>query len=162
MNPTHPARTILFTAMLVAALPFASARTIDASTISCGGTEVYSTMEVSQGQSILLFKLTGGIRATPETSPLHLMNQMCHVSASTVASNRGASGNCVWLDKDGDKLAFKFSRYAPNPGTTEITAGTGKFSGARGGATYQVIALPPVPGSMNTCVEGRWNIELPN
>lgn len=162
MNLPYPARALPFIITLVTVVPFASARTIDASTISCGGTEVYSTMEVSQGQSILLFKLTGGIRATPETSPLHLMNQMCHVSASTVASNRGASGNCIWLDKDGDKLVFKFTRSAPNPGTTEITAGTGKFAGAKGSGTYQVIPLPPVPGSMNSCVEGRWNIELPN
>jgi hypothetical protein len=51
---------------------------------------------------------------------------------------------------------------AANGKSVELTLGTGKFSGIRGGGEYTVAPLPPIAGSRNSCPEAKWKFTLPD
>ena len=90
-----------------------------------------------------------------------LMNRVCHGSLSTVGGQTASAGNCLRVDKDGDRV-FSYSRLAPAPGRLEFTAGTGKFSGIRGGGDYIAVPLPGIGSSRNSCPEAKFKSTLPD
>lgn len=138
------------------------AKSIEITSNWCPGLEILSSTEVVPQQMIATYKVSGGIRSTPAGAMFDLMNGVCHGVLSTVGGQTTATGNCLWVDKDGDKVAFAYSRTAPSPGKLEITLGTGKFSGIRGGGEYTTVPLPPIGASRNSCPEAKWKFALPD
>jgi len=140
----------------------ANARSVEITASWCPGLEVLSSTEVAPQQMIATYKVSGGIRSTPAGGMFDLMNGVCHGILSTAGGKTTAAGNCLWVDKDGDKVVFGYSRVAPAPGNLEITLGTGKFSGIRGGGEYTTVTLPAIAGSRNSCPEAKWKFTLPD
>jgi len=140
----------------------ANAKSVEITSNWCPGLEVLSSTEVAPQQMISTYKVSGGIRSTPAGSMFDLMNGVCHGILSTVGGQAAVAGNCLWVDKDGDKIVFGYSRIAPAPGKLELTLGTGKFSGIRGGGEYTAVSLPAIAGSRNSCPEAKWKFTLPD
>ena len=157
-------KLVLVTAAVAAAtsahLVAAIAKSVEITSNWCPGLEVLSSTEVAPQQMIATYKVSGGIRSTPAGSMFDLMNGVCQGVLSTVGGQTVAAGNCLWVDKDGDKVVFGYSRTAPAPGKLEFTLGTGKFSGIRGGGEYTTVPLPPIAGSRNSCPEAKWKFTL--
>jgi hypothetical protein len=124
--------------------------------------EILSSTEVAPQQMIAAYKVAGGIRSIPPGTMFDLMNGVCQGSLSTVGGQTAAAGHCLWVDKDGDKVVFSYSRLAPAPGKLEFTAGTGKFSGIRGGGEYTTVPLPAIGSSRNSCPEAKFKFTLPD
>ena len=162
MNRKH---ALLAAALAAAASTYvvaANAKSVEITSNWCPGLEVLSSTEVAPQQIIATIKVSGGIRSTPVGSMFDLMNGICHGSLSTVGGQATSIGNCLWVDKDGDKVVFSSSRIAPTPGKFEFTLGTGKFSGIRGGGEYTTVPLPAIAGSRNSCPEVKWKFTLPD
>lgn len=140
----------------------ANAKSVEITSNWCPGLEVLSSTEVAPQQMIATYKVSGGIRSAPAGSVFDLMNGVCQGILSTVGGQTVAAGNCLWVDKDGDKVVFSYSRVAPAPGKLDFTLGTGKFSGIRGGGEYTTVALPPIGASRNSCPEAKWKFTLPD
>jgi hypothetical protein len=140
----------------------ANARSVEITSNWCPGLEILSSTEVAPQQIIATYKVSGGIRSTPTGSMFDLMNGVCQGILSTAGGETTAAGNCLWVDKDGDKVVFSYSRIAPAPGKLEFTLGTGKFSGIRGGGEYTTVPLPAIAGSRNSCPEAKWMFTLPD
>ena len=139
-----------------------NAKSVEITSNWCPGLEILSSTEVAPQQMIAAYKVSGGIRSAPVGSMFDLMNGVCHGSLSTVGGQSAAVGNCLWVDKDGDKVVFSYSRIAPAPGKLEFTFGTGKFSGIRGGGEYTTVPLPAIAGSRNSCPEAKWKFTVPD
>ena len=140
----------------------ANAKSVEITSNWCPGLEILSSTEVAPQQMIATYKVSGGIRSTPTGSVFELMNGICQGILSTVGGQTASAGNCLWVDKDGDKVVFSYSRIAPTPGKLEFTLGTGKFSGIRGGGEYTTVPLPPIAGNRNSCPEVKWKFTLPD
>jgi hypothetical protein len=158
-------RVIVAAAVAAATSTFviaANAKSVEITANWCPGLEILSSTEVAPQQMISTLKVSGGIRSTPAGSMFDLMNGVCHGILSTVGGQAAVAGNCLWVDKDGDKIVFSYSRIAPAPGKLDITLGTGKFSGIRGGGEYTLLPLPAISGSRNSCPETKWKFTLPD
>jgi hypothetical protein len=138
----------------------AAAKSVEVTAGWCPGLEILSSTEVAPQQVIAAYKVAGGIRSIPAGSMFDLMNGVCHGSLSTVGGQSAAAGNCLWVDKDGDKVVFSYSRLAPAPGKLEFTAGTGKFSGIRGGGEYITVPLPAIGSSRNSCPDATFKFTV--
>ena len=162
MNRSRLLITAAVAAATCANVVVADARSLEITSNWCPGFEILSSTEIAPQQMIATYKVAGGIRATPAGSMFDLMNGVCQGILSTAGGQTSAAGNCLWVDKDGDKIVFSYSRVAPAPGKLELTLGTGKFSGIRGGGEYTTVALPPIAGSRNSCPEAKWKLTLPD
>ena len=140
----------------------ANAKSVETNSSWCPGLEILSSTEVAAQQMIATYKVSGGIRSTPPGGMFDLMNGICQGILSTVGGQTVSTGHCLWVDKDGDKVVFTYSRIAPAPGKQEFTLGTGKFSGIRGGGDYTLVQLPAIAGSRNSCPEAKWKFTLPD
>jgi hypothetical protein len=161
MSPTHVFVTAVLAAATFICAAAADAKSMEITSNWCPGLEILSSTEVAPQQIIATYKVSGGIRSEPPGGMFDLMNGVCQGILSTAGGQVTAAGNCLWVDKDGDKLVFSYSRVAPAPGKLEITLGTGKFSGIRGGGEYTTIPLPSIAGSRNSCPEAKWKVTLP-
>jgi hypothetical protein len=140
----------------------AAAKSVELTAAWCPGLEILSSTEVAPQQIIAAIKVAGGIRSTPAGSMFDLMNGVCHGSLSTVGGQTASAGNCLWADRDGDRVVFSYSRLASAPGRLEFTAGTGKFSGIQGGGEYTTVPLPAIGNSRNSCPEAKFKFTLPD
>lgn len=141
--------------------PSIFAKSIDVVASWCPGVEVITSTEVAPQQSIATYKVSGGLKWTPNGGATEMMNGVCHGHLALLGGPPSAAGNCLWVDKDGDKLVFSYSRSTAGPGKVNLTMGTGKFSGVRGDGEYMVVPLPPIPGTRNGCVESKFRLTLP-
>ncbi len=140
----------------------ASAKSVEMTSNACPGVEVISSTEIAPQQVIATLKVSGGIRTTPAGGMFDMMNGVCHGTLSTIGGPPASTGNCLYVDKDGDKVVFSYSRVAPAAGKLELTLGTGKFSGIRGGGEYTFTALPAISGTRNGCLDAKWKFTLPD
>ena len=162
MNHNRALMTAALAAATSAYLVNANAKSVEINSSWCPGLEILSSTEVAPQQLIATVRVSGGIRSTPTGGMFDLMNGVCQGILSTVGGQTVSTGNCLWVDKDGDKVVFTYSRIAPAPGKQEFILGTGKFSGIRGGGEYTPLPLPAIAGSRNSCPEAKWKFTLPD
>ena len=108
---------------------------------------------------------TGAFRNDAGDGFLHGAIEVC-TSAGEAA--KGAqlhnAGNCVFSDKDGDKVFAVYScSECPNKtaGTFKWTGGTGKYAGVKGAGTYQETFLGAGPtgfGSGWSVLKGNYQL----
>jgi hypothetical protein len=159
MKPTMIKVALISLATASAGL--AMAKSGEVTTIACLGGEA-QTVSTSPQHSFGTLKLYGTIRTNPPGGLFDMMSSQTLGAWSSVEGKPSVWGHGEWVDKDGDKVLFRFSRLESLAGKAKIIHGTGKFSGLRGSAECQTTPFPSIPGVRTSCSEGKWRYTQPD
>jgi len=120
-----------------------------AETTTIGGLVAYlpgKSHEVAlpDGRKLVHSQFSGVLIEDNTDSPIHLLSQDC--AGTDLIGSDGApiqiGGACAAINADGDLMRISYLNTPPS-GEWYYTGGTGKFAGATGGGTSEVIAVGP-------------------
>ena len=161
MNSNRTIATKLAIVYIAAFASLAQAKSGEVTTNACFSGEILSSIEFAPQQSIVTAKYFGVLKTVPSGGILDLMSVTCYATVSTVGGPPVVNGNCVYVDKDGDKFASRIQGVPPN-GKTELLGGSGKFTGMKGGNEYKSTRVTSLPGTISVCSEAQWKYTLPD
>ena len=161
MNRNRNIATKLAIVYIAAFAGLAQAKSGEVITNTCVSGEILSSTEIAPKQSIITAKYVGVVKTIPSGGIFDLVSYTCHGTISTVGAP-AVFNHCVYLDKDGDKFATRYTGIPGSGGNAEILGGSGKFTGMKGGSETKVTRLTSFPGTISACVDGQWKYTLPD
>ena len=147
---------------IVAFASLAQAKSGEVTTNNCVSGEILSSTEIAPKQSIMTFKYLGVVRTVPSGRIIDLASYTCQGTISTVGEAPATFGHCLYIDKDGDKFATRFSGIPGRGSKAEILGGSGKFIGVKGSGETKVTLLTSFPGNISICAEAQWKYTQPD
>ena len=162
MNRNRTIATKLAIVYIAAFAGLAQAKSGEVTTNTCFGGDILSSTEVAPKQTIVTAKIFGVAKTIPSGGIFDLLSVSCHVTISAVGEAPAVINHCVWVDKDGDKFATRFTGVPGSGGKSEILGGSGKFTGMKGGSEVKTTRLTSLPGTISACSDSQWKYTLPD
>lgn len=102
---------------------------------------IVDSTDLGDGHSLLLYKGASVLVTDNATDPFNLTAGYCSGSLEFFADgSMNASGYCSRKDADGDTHSLSWKQGpGEEMGTWEMTSGTGKWAGVKGGGQYQQV-----------------------
>jgi hypothetical protein len=152
--------SIVLASASLAAAPLPKEGPVNATSCFVGDRTLMETSKENQFGSLIL----NGLRFTATEGALFdATTAECIVQYRVDASGSHASGYCVTIDADGDKLSSDLAGKN-GVGKWSFIGGTGKYAGITGGGEYKPIRKFPAmmqQGKMGTCNSTTGTYKLP-
>ena len=124
--------------------------------------ELFSTSAPGKDETTIQRAINRGTIISDDTAvPFHLATQTC--SGTNVLGKQGqpleSHGSCDMVDADGDIWWLSYHNQANGENTWQITGGTGKYKGMKGGGTTTPLFMSSDGKMLSISYEGKWTMK---
>ncbi len=147
-------------AVLAVGAPTSSAQEIKGSGVNVFVPKINESFMLADGTTANRMTFTGFIRADDPANPLGLSSMSC---AGTAIMRKDqtevrSAGSCDSVDKDGDVALYWWRHDEKSGGHWGFLGGTGKWTNAEGGGTYEP-AYQWKDGRTGNTWQGSWKMK---